>query len=134
MSADINFKFMDKNSLEKKVDDIYEVVIFIKDNAVTKSEFKEAIGGLNTRVGALTGRVDEIEKSMATKKDLAGLETRLVTKSYLDDKLANLGAEIGARINRLMERERAFKKEVVELLKRHSLADAAEIEKLESLI
>ncbi len=108
------------NNQNPILNDILEVVTFIKDNAVTKDEavtkqeFEEHIGGLEKRV-------DKIEALM-------------VTKDYLDHKLADLGAEIGARINRKVEREQTFKRLLIDSLKNHSILDSLEISKLEELI
>jgi len=108
---------MKQNKKEVTIDDVYEVVTFIKDNAVTSSEFN----GLKSEFNGLKNEVGLINAVM-------------VTKDYLDDKLADLGAEIGARINRRLEREIAFKKELIDSLKRHSVIDQGEIERLEQLV
>lgn len=115
---------MELNNIKKEeatIADIFEVVVFIKDNAVTKQEFNESRQEFNDKMNAFDSRLIKVEATM-------------VTKDYLDDKLADLGSEIGARINRLMEKERLFKQEIIDVLKRHSLADEQEITKLESFI
>src|SRR3989338_3933897 len=69
-----------ENNQQKAIDDILETVIFIKDHemmrdeGVTKREFHEEMGGIKSRL-------DKVEALM-------------VTKDYLDDKLADLKGDI----------------------------------------
>lgn len=106
---------------------------------------KDDIHALNIRVDSIESRMatkDDLTRfatkddltRFATKDDLDGMETRMVSKAYLDDKLADLGAEIGARINRRVERDQGFKRELLNLLKRHALIEMNEIEQLEAFI
>jgi len=70
--------------IDQRFDEVFEVVNFIKDNAVTKAEFndvKTEVGSLKTEVGSL-------------KEDVDGIKIRMVTKDYLDDKLADLRGDL----------------------------------------
>lgn len=73
---------------EKMLQDILETVIFIKDNAVTKEEFDLRLGGVETRLGGVESRLDIVEER------LTKIEALMVTKDYLDDKLADLKGDI----------------------------------------
>ena len=55
---------MENNTLNE----ILEIVVFIKDHAVTKEEFDKEIKGING--------------------EIKGIKSSMVTKAYLDDKLA----------------------------------------------
>lgn len=73
---------------EKRLDEIFEVVTFIKDNAVTKQEFS-----------SLEKRVIKIEATM-------------ITKEYLDEKLADLRGDLVV----LMRKEDTKLKTLVDIL------------------
>lgn len=69
--------------LEKNIaEDILDIVTFIKDNAVSKTEFNE----LKADVSGLRTDVDY-------------LKAQMVTKVYLDDKLAELRGDLVVAIN-----------------------------------
>lgn len=73
--------FMDNSRL----DEIFEVVTFIKDNAVTKQEFDglgQEVGGLRQEFGGLRQKFDEL------KREVMKIEATMVTKDYLDEKLS----------------------------------------------
>lgn len=87
---------MDQNKLEQNINDLIETVGYIKDNMATKQE-----------LAAVSDRVDDLEIEIDNLKNYTrGMETRLVTKSYLDDKLADWGAKISEQINRWLERDK----------------------------
>lgn len=64
------------------------------------------MGGLESRMGGLEGRMDKLEHRMGGLEHrvgglegrLGGLENRMVTKEYLDDKLADQNAYMGGLI------------------------------------
>ncbi len=58
----------------------------------------------------------------------------MVTKEYLDHKLDDVKTEIGGRINRHIEHENKFKRELVSALKRNSLLDTKQLNHLEQTI
>lgn len=112
---------------------IDEVLTAVNDFA---NDTKKRFDDLESRVNNIESTMatkDDLA-TMATKNDLAGFEMQMVTKAYLDDKLADLGAEIGGRIMRRQEKEKTFKQELINYLKKHSLFDQKEIERLENLI
>ena len=102
------------------------MVSFIKDNAMTKSE----------------GATKEDLLKMATKEDLkeaiaeseARMETRLVTKAYLDDKLADLTSELGDRIYRHDNKERTFKSELILYLDENRAIKPEQTKRLKELV
>ena len=124
------------NKTDRRFNDIYEVVSFIKDNAVMSSEFEN-------KMAKFEGRLNKMENKMATKEDLAKMaskedlektECRLVTKSYLDDKLADVVSEIGSRINRVKEKGKVFNQKLVGFLDKHTTFETSEINELKELI
>lgn len=133
---------MEQNKLEQNVEDLIETVGYIKDNMATKDELarvEEITLTTRDNLARLEKHVDEnfvrIDKNFAKlEKHVDGMETRLVTNDYLDNKLADLGAEIGERINRWAEKERKFKEGLIELLERHQIGDAEELSHLRELI
>lgn len=70
-----------ENKQQTTLDGILEIVTFVKDNAVTKREFDEGMEGINTRFGKVEARLDTIESAM-------------VTKDYLDEKLGDVKGDI----------------------------------------
>lgn len=68
--------------------DILETVTFIKDNAVTKEEFDLRLGGVESRLDGVESRLDGVEQR------LTKVEAVMVTKDYLDDKLADLKGDL----------------------------------------
>ena len=73
---------------EKMLQDILETVTFIKDNAVSKDEFNQEIGGINQEISGIKEEIGGI------KGELTAIKAVMVTKDYLDDKLADLKGDI----------------------------------------
>ena len=115
-----------------------DIMKFLEDNMVTKAEFETRVGNIETRVGNIEMRVGNIEKNMVTKEvfDLrvGHLENQMVTKDYLDNKLADLGAEIGKRINRQAEKDKGFRKTLIDILSCKSILQGADIERLKEFV
>lgn len=63
---------------DRSIEDLAESIAFVANVTVTKEEFEERLGSVEKRIGL-------VEKSMATKTDLAAAEHRI--KSYIDDKV-----------------------------------------------
>lgn len=95
---------------EPTLNDIFEVVTFIKDNAVFKKEFSEL------------------------KQQITKVQSEMVTKEYLDEKLDDTEAEIGGRITRRAEHENKFKHGLVSAMKRNSLLGVKDLKQLEQAI
>ena len=123
------------DKLQKGQADLTEIVIYLKDNMATKDD-----------VIALEARVSTIENNMATKDDLRALEarmatkddlkaqeTRMVSKAYLDDKLADQTAEIFDRIYRQETKDKAFKRELINIFDNHSFCTSSELDRLKEL-
>ena len=51
------------------------------------------------------------------KQEVKIIKSTAVTKEYLDDKLSDLGAEIGKRINASHERQKEFNKKLIFILR-----------------
>lgn len=75
---------------EQTMEDILNIVNFIKDNASTK---------------------DDLDR-LATKDDIQRIESTMVTKDYLDEKLADLRGDL----NVLMRKEDNKLKTLIEIL------------------
>ncbi len=87
---------------DERFDTLTETVEFIKETAVTKDEFEERFAKtdqrfdkmdqrfiqMDTRFDKMDQRFNKMDQSMG------GLETHVVTKDYLDDKLANLASDL----------------------------------------
>lgn len=114
----------DKN--QQILSDILDTVIFIKDNAVSKTEFNELksevsdlkseFGDLKSEVGTLSGRVGRIESQM-------------VTKDYLDNKLADLRGDLVV----LTRKEDTKLRELIEILANKNVLNKEEANHLKSL-
>ena len=69
---------------QQKIDDILEVVTFIKDHAAMQTE----VTGIKTEVTGIKIEVAEMNKR------LTKVEATMVTKDYLDEKLGDLKGDI----------------------------------------
>lgn len=87
---------------------------------------------IDERFGKIDGRFEEMEEKIDNLE--ATLLNQYPDKNYLSDKLGDLAAEIGARIERKKEQDRKFKEKVIEILKRNSLAEEDEILFLKKLV
>lgn len=67
-------------------------------------------------------------------KRLSRVESTMVTKDYLDDKLADLKGDIVTVIKGDRERDRAFKIKLLAIIKRNKLAKTNELKVLSELI
>ena len=101
---------------EPTLSDIYEVVNFLKDNAVNKKELKEGLSELKKDLKLEIGKARDEAFAYADKKSVA-----VVTK--LDE-----------IINKHEEHENKFKHELVSAMKRNSLLGANELKQLEQAI
>ena len=83
----------------------------------------------------VSGRLDKVEESVKeVKKDVGILNTTVVTKSYLDDKIADLGSEIGKRINRAYQEQKLFSKKLIEFLKVDGVLKQEHVAELEEML
>lgn len=72
---------MQEQNGKTQIEEVLEIVSFVKDHAATQE-------GLDNLEKKLSNRIDSLE----TKVD--SLATRMVTKEYLDDKLADLRGDL----------------------------------------
>jgi predicted nuclease with TOPRIM domain len=129
------------------LDDIYEVVTFVKDNAVTKEEFdglKGEVSGLKGEVSGLKGEVSGLKGEVSgLKGEVSGLkgevsemnkrltrvETTMVTKDYLDEKIADLRGDLVV----MMRKEDTKLKTLVGVLHEKKVIDSGDVKKIYSL-
>ena len=108
---DINKEVKDIN---KNVEDLVEMVSYIKDNAITRDDLRQEL------------------QNYPTKEDMAKLNYDL--KCYIDDKNADLAADLGDKIYRKSEIDKSFKREVIDVFKKNSLVDQAQLQHLQDLV
>lgn len=75
--------------------DILKIVHFLRDNAVTQTEFRREVTGIK---GDITG----------IKGDITLIKATMVTKEYLDTKLADLKGEMVSLTRREDNKLKAF--------------------------
>lgn len=82
-------------STEQDIKDILEVVNFIKDNAVMKNDFEARMTGVENRMTGVENRMTGVENRMiGIEKRLTKVESQMVTKDYLDEKMADLRGDL----------------------------------------
>ncbi len=97
---------------DQRFDEVFEVVTFIKDNAVTKEEFKNAV-------------TKEEFKNAVTKEEFKNA----VTKDYLDEKLADLRGDLVV----MMRKEDNKLKILVGVLAEKKVLDNSDVKRIYSL-
>lgn len=108
-----------------------ELLITVKEGF---DDVTERFNKVDGRLDRVEGRLDKVEQNIQeVKQDIRSIKSTSITKDYLDDKLADLGAEIGKRINAVMEKEKAFHKKLIEILRRHNVVAPEEIKELEEM-
>lgn len=101
---------------DSRIDEIYDIVTFIKDNAVTKGEF----GELKGEFGGLRGEFDEL------KQVVMKIQATMVTKDYLDEKLADLRGDLVV----LTRKEDTKLKALIGLLKQKNVISEGDAKQL----
>ena len=134
------FYFCYNRNMENKNDTITtnEIMEFLKDNMVMREDFldlSEKVSSIDQRVDSLNLRVDSLSQKVDTvDQRLTRVEALMVTKDYLDDKLADLGGEITSRMNKNLQKEKDFKITVIEILKKGLPVSDKDLQKFEELI
>jgi len=108
-----------KNKKQDKTEEILEIVNFIKDNAVTSGEFNGLRGEFNGLRGEFNGLVGEVQK----------IKAEMVTKDYLDDKLADLRGDLVV----LTRKEDGKVKELVKILQSKKVLNKSEVKRIFSM-
>jgi uncharacterized protein YydD (DUF2326 family) len=113
---------MKNNKLKKqdKTEEILEIVNFIKDNAVTHGEFNELREEFSGLRGEFGGRLDKVEA------DITAIRAEMVTKDYLDDKMADLRGDLVV----LTRKEDGKVKELVKILENKKVLSKSEVKKI----
>ncbi|HLC69661.1 MAG TPA: hypothetical protein VJH75_01290 [Patescibacteria group bacterium] len=96
-------------SQEQDIKDLLEMVSFIKDNGPTKEDLQAAEKRLD-------GRIDKVEAR------LTRVESQMVTKEYLDEKLSDLRGDLVI----LVRKEDTKFMKLLEILKKKKVIDEAE--------
>ena len=78
----------------------------------TDQKFEELLLTVKDGFDEVSGRLDNVEQ------DVKVIKSTMATKEFVTEKLADLGAEIGKRINRSNDENRLFAKRLVEFLKK----------------
>ncbi len=105
-----------KKLLKETVLDAMEPMMVANQNEFTK---------IDERFEKIDERFDNLE---------ATLKNQYPNKDYLTEKLGDLAADIGARIDRKKEQKEKFKRKIIEIFERGHLANKEEILYLEKLI
>jgi len=105
--------------------DIFEIVSFIKDNAVSKTELKEDLKNFVTKQD-LEVLTKEIKLEIGKARDAV-----LV---HADTKSVDAIIESGKKINQHKEQDKNFKQKLVSVMKNHNLASASELKSLAQTI
>lgn len=115
-----------KNQKIDQIGEILEVVNFIKDNAVGKSEFQE----LKEDVSSLKEDVSSLKEDVSSlKKEVISIKSQMVTKDYLDTKLADLRGDLVV----LLRKEDVKLKTLVNILETKKVISKSDVNKLSAL-
>ena len=110
----------------------------IEGTMATKMATKQDLANLESKMVNLESKMVNLESNMVTVDKMDLMESRLaakfVTKSYLDDKLADQTSEIFLRLDRRQNKDRSFKENLVGVISGHSLITPKESNKLKELI
>ena len=101
---------------QKQLDTILEIVTFVKDNAVTKDEFNGLKGDFNDFKGEFKDLKSKVVK----------IESLMVTKDYLDEKMADLRGDLVV----MMRKEDTKLKALVEILKHKQLISDKDVKQI----
>jgi len=107
---------MQEQNNKTQLDEVLEIVNFIKDNAASHDDIKrldKRIDLLDAKVGSLDVKVDS-------------LAVRMVTKEYLDDKLADLRGDLVV----LTRKEDVKVRTLVEIMKKKQLLSIEEANRI----
>lgn len=105
-----------------------DIMKFLEKNMVTREEFK-----LN--VQKVEGHFQQVDERLGKVEGRLGhVENQMVTKDYLDNKLADLGSDIGRRINRQAELDKSFRKTLIDILSSKSILQGVDIERLKEFV
>ncbi len=106
--------------------------MYRKRQKITIENIAKSVGDL----ALITKRgFEQVDKRFEKiEKRLTGAEAVMVTKDYLDDKLADLKGDIITIIKGDRERDQIFKTKILEIIQRNKLARRNEIKLLAGLI
>lgn len=111
------------NEVMGAVSEVIEVVNFLKDNAASQ----ESVDDLAEQMQELKKDLSETRFSLGAKVD--SLSVRMVTKEYLDDKIADVRGDFGS----LVRKEDAKLRAVVGALEQEKLISKDKVSKISAM-
>lgn len=119
MEKDIEQKF---ENIDRKFD---ELLLTIKDG------FDDISG----RLDKVESRLDKAEENVfELKNDMKIVKSTMVTKDFVSEKNADLGVEIGRRINSYYIQQKTFAKKLVEFLQVDGALKQEHVKELEEML
>ena len=115
----------EKNN-KTEIQEVLEIVNFIKDHAASQKSvdaLADRVGSLETRVGGLETQVGGLEKKVDS------LAVKMVTKEYLDDKLADLNGSLTL----MMRKEDAKVRALIEKMEKKQVLSKEETKAILSM-
>ena len=99
------------------------------------NKFDDVLQAVKVGFDDVYQKIDTVSQRLGVvEKEVKIIRGVMPTKEYIDDKLADLGAEIGKRINRAYEEQRLFSIKLVEFLKTDRALKKDHVEQLEEML
>lgn len=114
---------MQEQNNKTQMDELLEMVSFIKDHAASQ----ESVDALSLKVESIETRLDRRIDSLETKVD--SLASKMVTKEYLDDKMADLRGDLVV----LTRKEDMKVRALIEVMEKKKLLSKEEVKKILSM-
>jgi len=121
----------------EKIEDVTtgDIMKFLEKNMVTREEFESNAQKVEEHFQRVDERLGSVEERLGQVEGRLGhVENQMVTKDYLGNKLADLGADIGRRINRQAELDKSFRKTLIDILSSKSILQGVDIERLKEFV
>lgn len=100
-----------------------------------ETRFDELLVAVKEGFDGASDELREVKEDVKVlKEDVRIIKSTAVTKDYLDDKLTDLGAEIGRRIHMAAQRDKAFHLKMIEFLKKNKALSPEHAEELEEML
>lgn len=109
-------KGLEAFATKQDFDDLLAIITHVKDNAVTKEEFNV----LDKKVDSIDTKVTELDQKTR------GIQSSMVTKSYLDEKLADHRSDL----NILLRKGDSKLKELVDILYDRDVIDEKDLKRM----
>ena len=126
MDQELKQQFDKINERFDKVDERFEQ---------TDHKFEDLLLAVKDGFDDTSKRLNRVETDITQlKTDVTYLKSSSITKEYLDDKLSDLGAEIGRKINLSAQKEKTFHTKLIEFLKTDRVLKQEHIMELEKML